>query len=181
MKLKRLLPSFLKNSTDELIIDIKKTDYIPDPEFIKNIYFKTIIQAVKTLGTKSVTLSSENIKNNIPLLEKLFEKNIPFSLAYSENSYSVSEYFLEKFGIPVPVVGRIKSGLYIYMGGHKIPTENNVPTLDLSGDKTEFFLKDNYFPERIKSFSVLNNALRVTNKSLSDIIVKPCIIYNADE
>ena len=181
MRLLNIEKIFKRKSLKKIKYKPWKPHSNPSTEFKRAIYLKTIIQSLKILGVNEITISTENIYDDIPLLNQLFKKNISFSIGYSDNADLTAEYFLSNFGLPVSILNRVKSGVYVYIGGKRLITEKNIPTLDLSDGNTEYIIENVEFPVKIMSFSVLHDALEITSKKLSDIIIKPCIIYESDE
>lgn len=149
---------------------------LPDPFFKREVYLKTIFRAVKETGQENITISFDNPDDGIYIVKQILNKSISLHLADSYASDIIAEYFLEQYGVPIPLAGRVKSGLYVYCGGEKIPTLEKVYTLDLVSGGSEFFIKDFKSPLKTDSLYLLNRILMLTDKNLSDIIVKPCII-----
>lgn len=147
-----------------------------NPDFKRAIFTKTIVQSIKELDLNQITLSFDDFGDAVSITENLIKKNISLLLADSTCAQNVSDYFLEKIGLSIPVVGRVRDGLYVYGGGEKITVASNVYTLDLISGQTEYIIKDVIFPVKINSLNILNDALDLTEKNLSDIIIKPCII-----
>lgn len=181
MKFFKKINFFKRKSQKRIKYRPIKSNFEPPVEFKRNIYTKAIIQSIKKLKTDEITISTENIYDDIPLLENLFKKNTIFSIGNSEQAYQTAEYFLCKYGMPVSILTKVKSGVYVYLGGERILTSHNVPTVDLTNNNIEYIIKGVQFPVKIMSFSVLFDALQITNKKLSDIIIKPCIILRPDE
>ena len=157
-------------------------------EFKERIYIKIILQVLKETDTKNITFSFENAEDNLELLIYFFKREIPFVITDSLNADKVCDFFLDKFGHPVTVVSRVRSGLFVYEGGNFPAINLSVIKLDLAGNLpgekiivNEYNLKNINFPIKINSIALLNSVLTLTGKEISDIIIKPCIIRVADE
>lgn len=156
---------------------------------LKNsVYCKAILQALKENNLSEIFFCFENPMKKIEILTYFFNHDIRFSLTPSENSDAAADYFLEKYGLPVTIVSKVNNGLLVYEKGILPPVENTALLLDLSGGLaspklgiSEYILKEESFPIKITSLSLLETALTLTGLDVKDIIIKLCIIRTKHE
>lgn len=173
--------------------NIKKQNIIMINDFSESfyekfVYQKAILQTLKEKNIGEISFCFENAKDYIFLLEEMFKNNISFSLTDCAFSDEVADYFLENYGHPVRILGRLKTGLLVYIGGTLPLCDDNVLKLDftrnLPGEKiviSEFLIKNTFFPVKISSFGLLDAALKITGKEIDDLIIKLCIIRGQAE
>lgn len=150
-----------------------------DSDFREKIYYKTVINVIKEENSNDITIDLKNPLNNLDFLSNLYKREIVFSLTESSYAHQTADYFLEKFGIPIPVVSKINSRLYFCEEDKNISLPANTIKVCLS--KSSYYLKDINFPIRIASLPILTGAVTLTGIDFSDIIIKPCIIQTQQE
>lgn len=168
--------------------NIKIIDEYSESIYKKSVYMKTILQILKEKNINELSFCFENAEDYLFILEEIFKKNIPFSLTDCTSAENVTDYFLEKYGHPITITRRIKSGLLVYIGGTPPMCDSGVFKLDLTkklpGNKiiiSEFLIKNRIFPIKITSFGLLDAALKLTESDTEDIIIKHSIICHQEE
>lgn len=166
---------------------IKKynVDLIPKyiPKINDNIAIKIAKQIIKENNIKNITISFDNPMDYLSLIHSLIEQKISFSILYSDITDLVTDYFLEKYGIPVSITTNPNSELLLYFGGSIPKLSEKTMLFDFTEKLAlkkiivkEYKIKNIDFPFKINNLPLLLAVLELSKKNIEDI----CLHYLTD-
>ena len=173
--------------------NLQKYDAVPikpfsAQDFADKVHLKAIKQAIKEKAPEKIVFIFKNALEHIQFLQGVIKEEIPFGILIGQGAAEVNDYFLEKSGIPLKISNTVSESLAVYFDGEIPPCSNYSKILNLSGRKIsglleidEYILKGTAFPLKINSLPLLEAALFLTGKDISEVIAKIGIFEYIEE